>query len=98
MDIVFITWCDLATNKVNCDKEEIINCHACAMWKIDPLEEPISRDDRTLRHCIQRSVVAESTGEHQKRTYLHPEYFGRYHRYMYDKVVGSSMVKGKVVS
>ena len=98
VDIIFTTWCDLVTNKVQCDKEEIINRHACAMCKIDPLEEPICRDNRTLHYSIQCSVVAESTEEHQKRTYLRPEYFGRHHRYMYDKVVGSSKVKGKVVS
>ena len=98
VDISFTTWHDLAMNKVRYGKEERFNRYVCAMCKIDPLEEPISRDNRTLRYCIQRSVVAESTGEHQKRTYLRPEYFGRHHRYMYDKVVGSSKVKGKVVS
>ena len=60
VDIIFTTWCDLVTNKVQCDKEEIINRHACAMCKIDPLEEPICRDNRTLHYSIQCSVVAES--------------------------------------
>ena len=93
VDIIFTTWCDLVTNKVQCDKEEIIKRHACAMCKIDPLEEPISRDNRTLYYFIQCSVTAESAGEHHKRTYLHPECFARYHRHMYDKVVRSSKVK-----
>ena len=98
MDICFATCHDMATNKVRYGKDQRINRYQCAMCKIDPLEEPISWENRTLYYCVQCSAGAESTGEHLKRTYLHPECFGRYHRHMYNKVLGSSMVKGIVVS
>ncbi len=60
VDISFTTWHDLAMNKVRYGKEERFNRYVCAMCKIDPLEEPISRDNRTLHYSIQCSVVAES--------------------------------------
>ena len=61
-------------------------------------EEPIFYESRTLYYCVQCSVIAEMAGKHQERMYLHLEYFGRYHCHIYKKVMGSSSVKGMVIS
>ena len=74
-----------------------VRTYVCATRRIEPLEVPISYESWTLRCCAQCSVLAKVTAEHLKEAYLHPERFGRYHKHLYDKVVGSSSVKDKVI-
>ena len=97
VDISFTKRHDMALSKAAQGEPGRARAYVCATRRIEPLEVPISYESWTLRCCVQCSVLAKVTAEHLKEAYLHPERFGRYHKHLYDKVVGSSSVKDKVI-
>ena len=98
VDINFSEFHDLALSEVARGKSQKVRPYICAMCKIDPPKELLSYESRTLYYCVQCSVFAEVAKRHQDRTYLHPQCFGRYDRHVYNKLIGSSSVKGIVIS
>ena len=98
VDINFSEFHDVALSEVARGKSQKVRPYICAMCKIDPPKELLSYESRTLYYCVQCSVFAEVAKRHQDRSYLHPQCFGRYHRHVYNKLIGSSSVKGIVIS
>ena len=98
VDINFAEHHDMEEINITYRGSKRIATFKCCMCRIQPVSPPITDKSRTKYYCVQCSVGHVAVKGTGNRVYLHPhDCFGKYHRLMFDRVVGSSNMVGVVV-